>query len=797
MSTHKSKIHLALWQTPASGLLIINEPWPGSTLPPISIDNLPLPMHHTSLDTEAFYTAHICNSESITFFLYQEHHARTDFTDNAPWVLGSFNGWKEAIDDPEWEMKPNKKRNPDFWQLTVPIEKFPDPQAQEFKFRTKSGQWLEPPAIAPNRTNTWGMANYFICHKPGTTQFFDFSLPPYLQESSRPTLKWEDPHHIESYELPHPADLSEHNLECQLGAIIEGDSTTFRIFAPRADEVNVRFHPKGKSKLSEELPLERTPGGIWEAVYPLNLSYYHYTYSIDGRNSDPTTAFNPDLSLTDPYAAALVSPAGPSVIIPQEEPKHTKFTPPKAQDLIITEVHLRDALAKAPIQLTEKERLGFAGMTKWLKTADTYFHHLGANAVELLPVHEFDAEDPKEYQWGYMPVNLFSPSSCYAQDPESGSQVKEFQEMVQTFHKEGFAVILDVVLNHQGIHTPLHAIDKDYYFEMDSSHQLLNWSGCGNDIRSESPMARRLLIDSLVHWVRQYDVDGFRFDLAELLGLETLFEIEEALKKEKPSIHLIAEPWSFRGHIAKELRDTNYTSWNDGYREFVHKYVYGHENSEGLAYFMAGSKEHFATYPAQTLNYVASHDDRCWIDKLTENENHDGTNPTELDQIRTHFAVAILNMSLGIPMIASGMDFLRSKSGVNNTYLRGDLNILDYEREKDYPQTVEYVRNWIAFRNSDIGKLLRQEYFPSGEDYKIHIQPHAPALAIQVKDGKKQIFFAINPSEHTSHIEIPEKLPQLYQIADEKHFLKKPTLDQPANPLELPPRSLRLWTTAG
>ena len=796
MSTHKSKIHLALWQTPASGLLIINELWPGSTLPPISIDNVPLPMKHSTLDTEGYYTAHICSAHSITFFLYPEHHPRTDFVNNPPWVLGSFNGWKEAIGNDNWLLEPNKKRNPDYWQLTVPMEKIPDPQGQEFKFITKDGQWLEPPAIAPNRTNSWGMANYYICHKPGTTQFFNFSLPPYLQDSSRPTLKWEDPHHSESYELPHPADLSEKNLECQLGAIIDNNSTTFRIFAPRADTVTVRFHPKGKAKLAEELPLDRMPGGIWEATYPLDLSYYHYTYSIDGRNSDPSTAFNPDLSLTDPYSVALVSPAGPSVIIPQEKAKHTKFTTPKPQDLIITEVHLRDALAKAPIELNEKERRGFTGLTKWLKTGDTYFHHLGANAVELLPVHEFDADDPKEYQWGYMPVNLFSPSSCYAQDPESGSQVEEFRELVQTFHKEGFAVILDVVLNHQGIHTPLHAIDKGYYFEMDSSHQLLNWSGCGNDIRSESPMARRLLVDSLVHWVRQYDVDGFRFDLAELVGLETLFEIEAALKKEKPDIHLIAEPWSFRGHIAKELRDTNFTSWNDGYREFVHRYVHGHENSEGMAYYISGSPEHFATYPAQTLNYVASHDDRCWIDKLTENPHHDGTNPTELDILRTHFAVAILSMSFGIPMIAAGMDFLRSKSGVNNTYLRGDLNILDFEREKKFPKTVQYVRNWIDFRKSKIGQLLRPEQFPTEDHYKIHIQPNSPALAVHVNNRKQHIFFAINPSEHASHIQFVDPLPKLSLQANEQEFFEPSLAEQPTSPLELPPRTLRLWTNS-
>ncbi len=120
------------------------------------------------------------------------------------------------------------------------------------------------------------------------------------------------------------------------------------------------------------------------------------------------------------------------------------------------------------------------------------------------------------------------------------------------------------------------------------------------------------------------------------------------------------------------------------------------------------------------------------------------------------------------------MDFLRSKSGVNNTYLRGDLNILEYERENMFPETVKYVRNWIEFRKSKIGQLLRPEQFPSGDNYKIHIQPNSPALAVSVRQGKQQIFFAINPSEHGSHIEFDEQLPKLSLQATEREFFNTP-----------------------
>src|SRR5690606_15958679 len=199
-------------------------------------------------------------------------------------------------------------------------------------------------------------------------------------------------------------------------------------------------------------------------------------------------------------------------------------------------------------------------------------------------------------------------------DATRASQVRELQEMVEAFHRNGIAVILDVVYNHVGEPNHLFRIDKLYYFETNGDGSLTNWSGCGNDLRPGAAMSRRLVIDSLVHLVTMYGVDGFRFDLAELLGVELLREIEVALKRVRPDIILIAEPWSFRGHIAGALRDTGYTSWNDGYRNFLRDYVRGSGARDAAAYFLRGSPWHFARWPAQTVNYTESHDDRTWID---------------------------------------------------------------------------------------------------------------------------------------------------------------------------------------
>src|SRR5690606_3232013 len=162
----------------------------------------------------------------------------------------------------------------------------------------------------------------------------------------------------------------------------------------------------------------------------------------------------------------------------------------------------------------------------------------------------------------------FSPESSYSLNPAEASGVKELQQLVAAFHRRGIAVILDVVYNHVGEPAHLMFLDKLYYFYQDATGELSNWSGCGNDFRADAAMARRLIIDSCRHFIEAYGVDGFRFDLADLIGRDVLVEIETALKRTKPDVILIAEPWSFRGHIAGELRDTGWASWNDGYRNF-------------------------------------------------------------------------------------------------------------------------------------------------------------------------------------------------------------------------------------
>ncbi|MGF1615779.1 MAG: alpha-amylase family glycosyl hydrolase [Gammaproteobacteria bacterium] len=601
------------------------------------------------------------------------------------------------------------------------------------------------------------------------------------------------------------AALLRRGSERELGASVAGETTVFRLFAPRASVVKVFFFKHLDSPEPTERRLRRLPDGVWEVSYPANLHGWYYYYCLDSLQQGAGTHFDPNFRILDPYALATVGPGGPGIILDKRHLKRHRplFQPPWWHDLIVLEAHVRDLIRYAPLRLEDEERLGFTGLQKWVEAEGSYLRSLGVNAVELQPVQQFGGYDSRDdYHWGYMPTNFFAPESSYALVPELGSQVEEFQALVAAFHRQGIAVIMDVVYNHIGEPNPLLFIDKHYYFLLDEAGSLTNWSGCGNDFRCDTPMGRRLILDSLIHFVETYDVDGFRFDLAELIGIEILKAIEAALKRVKPSVILIAEPWSFRGHIALALKETGFASWNDGYREFLRDYVMGQGNQAGLQYFMAGSLAHLSAWPAQSVNYVESHDDHCWVDKITENPHHRGDHPTANDRRRTHLMLAVLMCSLGIPMLSAGQDSLRTKRGIHNSYRAPEENAIDYHRLLVFSGSHEYFRRWIRFRLSEQGKLFRLDSPPSEGYLRYFGAAQGSAMAVlfnaDYSRAKHKLLFAINPHHETVHLTLQDlDIARWRQLADHERFevsgLTSARFPCAGGRIELPPLSCALW----
>lgn len=765
----EAKIATAYWTTNNTIIVSLDRDWNNSwKMPPFALKS-GRKIVGVSRMPPIFWSGGACyyfDGDDVIFTLHPSIFRGHYFPqDSEIYVAGAFNDWTPGHQE-EWRLKFHTAGQFQFWALRIPQRRLFDSQKSDvpFKFVRGDGHWIEPPAGLFNLVDD-GKGNRNLCLNARRTGWNAFRLvcekAPEVEKLDE--VVWDDPQDRHSVPIKTGYFLSLLYSDVPLGATVaaNGRTTAFRIFAPRAEHVSV-FVRASEKKSAFSVDLAPGIGGVWQAEVFENLHGRHYDFFVHGHNGDNTTSFDPAHAILDPYAKACVSREGPGIVIDENRfgYPNRRFTAPHLSDLVIAEVHVRDLIARVPKYRNLKRPIGFRDLAEWVRSEDCYLKKLGVNAVELQPIQQFDSEKPEDYHWGYMTNNWFSPSSAYASDPARATQMEEFRDLVSALHEEGFAVILDVVYNHVGEPNHLFRIDKNYYFDLDFHGNFTNWSGCGNDFRADRPMTKRLIIDSLLWLIERYGVDGFRFDLAELVGMPALKAIEASVRERYPDCILIAEPWSYRGHIASALRTTSYSSWNDGYRDYAAKFVHNCVNLDGFRYFISGSPEYFATFPAQTINYTESHDDRCWLDKITECGNSNAANPTPRDKRRTHLMFAFLLSSLGTPMIAEGQDFLRTKHGKNNTYLDGEENALDYSRMKRFAETHGFVAAWIRFRLSSRGRLFRQRANVGKGFFRFYPDQTNTAVVVVYNDnysqGRMQYILILNPRTDTACVQVPE-----------------------------------------
>ncbi|MFQ3224573.1 MAG: pullulanase [Lentimonas sp.] len=807
MTNTVKHISRAFWESDSSGVVILSADWGATTLPPISlgpIDQNFGALERLSPEGSGRYCRYFRRKQSWVFTFQSKRYPQLLDRKVRVFLAADFNQWSEAIGEPEWELVPLNDEAGTTYEVSVPLKDIPAGDSFKFKFVTESGDWLDVPDSAANMVRCVdGISNFEFNPQQSGKHIYRFQTPEGYTPQGNERIIWRDASHEEAHELPHTQFLLSASTDLPLGAIIEDGRTIFRLFAPRATGVKLAYGQQTDASDAVLIDMSCVDGVTWEVAFDESLIGTYYTFRVLGESHEGTSHFAPDFVVLDPYAKACLGARGPAIVVdPARMQKvENQFTPPDWHDLVILEGHIRDLAAHAPIELTAEERRGYSGLRKWLKAKGSYLKEIGVNAIELQPIQEFDNLQPEDYHWGYMTTNFFSPESSYALEPEKASQIEEFRGLVQDFHDQNISVIVDVVYNHVGEPNHLLFVDKCYYFHMDEANDLMNWSGCGNDLRCDTPMARRLIIESLKHLIETYDVDGFRFDLAELIGIEVLREIEVELKKVKPSIILIAEPWSFRGHIQDELKETGFASWNDGFRESIAKYVEGKGNQDMIQYFLAGSPSS-SRFAAQTINYTESHDDHCWMDRITERPESDGSDPTLLDRRRTHLMAAVLFASLGVPMLAAGQDFMRSKLGISNTYQRGDVNALDYNRRLVFSGTHSYFRNWIKFRLSELGRAFRYDGALQQGYLKFFVAEGSSAtVAIFNADRSidaPQLIFAVNPHlEYASIACDVDCFTGALQIADHDRFktkgLESARIPTEGKTVHLPPLGCGLW----
>jgi pullulanase/glycogen debranching enzyme len=451
----------------------------------------------------------------------------------------------------------------------------------------------------------------------------------------------------------------------QLGVHVANGNTGFAVYSPDATDVKLHLFNKAADKKGTVYSMQKGSDGIWKTLIKGELYGMYYAYTVDGPKA-PGFLFDPERFLSDPYAFANVDHDGKSVIVDRSF-KWTDqgFQRPASKDAIIYEMHVKDFTAHASSGVKGPNRGKYLGMLEGKGTEKVLGHlkDLGVNTIELMPIHEFDNNFAGvTNHWGYMTSHFFAPESSFATG-KSGEAVKELKTLINGLHREGFAVVLDVVFNHtaEGNHEglPLNFKGFDnpgYYRLMDDRRYYWNGTGCGNEMRTENPMTARMILDSLKYWVKEYHVDGFRFDLGTIIDKKTMQRVIDELPQD---IILTAEPWAAdwqRNQWSKsDFRNTRLSKWNDDFREKIRGFINGQGSRNDVITVLAGSCFWWTAKPSESLNYL---------------EAHDGYTLSDLfhgDKKKTRLAAVALLTAQGIPMIHAGQEFNRSKKGNHNS----------------------------------------------------------------------------------------------------------------------------------
>ncbi|OGR43177.1 MAG: type I pullulanase [Elusimicrobia bacterium GWA2_56_46] len=570
----------------------------------------------------------------------------------------------------------------------------------------------------------------------------------------------------------------------EMGLRVADKKTFIRAFAPFASKVEALFYnaPAGQSRSGRQPPVSYAlawrENGLWETEIPEDLSgKYWKLRAVQGGKT---------FEGLDPYAPAVTAHDGLALV----EAETTAVAPGPVfdpADTVLYEMHIRDFTIDGFSGVERKSK--YLGLTETgtvhpeyreIKTGIDHLSELGVNAVHLMPFQDFENnESSPEYNWGYMPVNFNSPEGWYATGLYGGERVREAKAMIDALHKKGIKVIMDVVYNHTaetgGKAFNFDALAKDYYYRVKEDGSYWNGSGCGNEFKSESPMGRKFIIDSLLHWVNEYKVDGFRFDLMGLIDQETVFALVKRLKEAKPDILIYGEPWAsgetpVKGVKKGTQRSKGFSVFNDNLRDALKGsvfkasepgYVQAAVNREAVMRGIKGAIDEFTDSPLETLNYVSCHDNHTLWDRITLSAKDEPLeNRVRMDKL----AQAVVLTSQGIPFLHSGEEFLRTKKGEENSYnLPDGINKIDWTLKKSNNGVFAFYRDLIALRRAHPAFRMKtaqavRDNLRFYEDLGLPVA--APDIAYVLKgaeagDSWNRIVVLINPRKTAQKFVLP------------------------------------------
>jgi pullulanase len=575
-----------------------------------------------------------------------------------------------------------------------------------------------------------------------------------------------------------------------LGAVISGDQTAFKVWAPTASAVVLNLFEAGNDcDAYKTIPMERQDKGVWYAAAPCGHGTY-YTYTV-------TTSVGTQEAV-DPYARAVGVNGDRGMVVDLDQTDPEGFAGDRFysgltsyRDAAIWEVHVRDfsntiAGAKYPGKYLAFTETGLTNASG-LPVGVDYVKDLGVTHVHLQPVYDFATVDESssapQFNWGYDPKNYNAPEGSYSTDPYHGEvRINEFKQMVQSLHQNGLGVIMDVVYNHTyDLNSNFNRIVPYYYYRFDSSGAASNGSGCGNETASDRAMFRKYMVDSVCYWASEYHVDGFRFDLMALHDVDTMQAIETALHAINPQAIIYGEGWTGGSTPLNSVKQANQQNigkitatnggigavavFNDAIRDglkgsvFDPKdtgYINGSANSSnankvvfGLQGGVKAPGVSWSVPDAMVINYMSSHDNNTLWDKL-ETTVPEASAEDRLAMNRLGASVVML--SRGMPFFLAGEEMLRTKDGDGNSYASSDaVNNLDWEALTPDSDAWAMSRFYAALIE------LRKE-----NAFLTEAQPVCEALEGNViavsweQDGETVAYALINPNGAERSFSLPE-----------------------------------------
>jgi len=549
-----------------------------------------------------------------------------------------------------------------------------------------------------------------------------------------------------------------------LGLIYTSAKSKFRVWAPLADNVQINLYREGTGgKALQQIAMDKGEEGTWWTVINGDQLGIFYTYMVE-RNGQWSQ------EVPDPYAKAVGVNGKRAMVVDLAKTNPANWAKDKSPafvnktDAIIYELHVRDASISSTSGIKQKGK--FLGLTETgtknaagLSTGLDHIKELGVTHVHLLPVYDFNSIDETKpdarYNWGYDPLNYNVPEGSYATNPYDGvTRIKEFKQLIQTFHANGLRVVMDVVYNHTALTetSNFNQLVPGYYYRQTKDGKFSNATACGNETASERAMFRKFMLESMLHWVKEYHIDGFRVDLMGVHDIASMNLISKELHKIRPDILLYGEGWtagasplpdSLRALKANAHKLDRIAVFSDDLRDGIKGSVFEHEDKgfasgkpgmeESIKFGIVASCKHpqvdyskvnyskapYAAQPYQTVSYAECHDNHVLWDKL----GISAKDATEDERINMHkLALSIVLTSQGICFLHAGTEFLRSKKGVENSFESSDsINAIDWDQKTKHQEVVDYIKALVkmrkehpAFRMMTRNQLVKAINFNNG-----------------------------------------------------------------------------------